>query len=1133
MPVKTATGVMHKSIEDFSMTGKVDLDWIRYYDTDLSDTASSLGIGWTSRYFCRLIDEEESYFFTNAQGQLIEFDNSADLLTQKGIIRNSGDFSELHQTHSHFIVTQWDIDTGDVWQFQFPIEENSIGLLQSITEPTGQGIELAYNNKSQLVGIRQKLEKRTLILRYNAQNLIQAIDFLHPNKKIETLIYYHYDQQDRLIRVTDAANQSDYFEYDHANRIIRERSKDASMIDYTYDELGRCIHSTGIGGYDEKSLHFIDNAGWIEVTDSEDIIRRYQRNENNQIVQEITAMGSIYQTDYDSDGRIIAKTDPNGAITRYEFDSQGNRCAIIDALGQVSHIKYNTSHLPTQFTNTAGHIWYRFYDQNHYLISTEDPEGHRYQLQYDKKGNLLNITDPLGNTLRQNFNGRGILQAASDWLGHITRYQTDHFGRLTQITDPLGHASQYHYDVMGNLIRVEYPDRSENSYQYDAGGNLVHLIDRNGQTTNYKYGHCGRLIERIDALGQQMHFGWGNEPDRLEAVTNAKREVYHFEYNAAGWVIAEIGFDGRELQFEYDLAGNRIAHINGLQQRIDYKRDALGRLTKQLLPDQLQTTFSYDIAGFLATTTNNASHIQFTRDKLGRIISEDQNGHIIKRDYDAVNNLNHLQSDLGAQIDYRFDANGLLQQFQLNQHEATILERDANGAETRRTLSGQINLHQQHDEMGRLQQQAVVLGSHIDASSAFESPQSLIKRSYRYDKAHLVGISDQQWGETTYVYDPLERLTDVLKTQGISEHFLYDANNNLVSIEQASKQSDLHYAKGDRLENKGNTEYHYDTQGRLIEKIEKQANGNHKIWQYKWDALDQLQMLTRPDGKIWHYAYDSFGRRIEKKSPNGVKFGFIWDGDVLLHETTDNNLAVNWVFDPHSFAPLCKEEAGKIYSIITDHLGTPQEMIDRYGDIVWHVDHYAWGKIRDYKKNEVDCPVRFQGQWCDNESGLYYNRFRYYIPDIGNFTTQDPIGLIGGSNFYQYVLNPIHWLDALGLCPSRKGAFKKAKRDAGIGSSQQPIKQKNGKLYRMVGMESKGVPIRYESGSKKGQQIMTREYDFINKNNKKITIQDHSAGHKFGDKNNIGDEGAHFNVRPTGEPRGNVDGTEAHYNFNK
>ncbi|EEJ7236655.1 DUF2380 domain-containing protein, partial [Salmonella enterica subsp. salamae] len=60
--------------------------------------------------------------------------------------------------------------------------------------------------------------------------------------------------------------------------------------------------------------------------------------------------------------------------------------------------------------------------------------------------------------------------------------------------------------------------------------------------------------------------------------------------------------------------------------------------------------------------------------------------------------------------------------------------------------------------------------------------------------------------------------------------------------------------------------------------------------------------------------------------------------------------------------------------------------------------------------------LRLAGQYYDRESGLHYNLFRYYDPDVpGRFLSSDPIGLAGGINLYRYAPNALGWIDPLGL----------------------------------------------------------------------------------------------------------------------
>ena len=108
------------------------------------------------------------------------------------------------------------------------------------------------------------------------------------------------------------------------------------------------------------------------------------------------------------------------------------------------------------------------------------------------------------------------------------------------------------------------------------------------------------------------------------------------------------------------------------------------------------------------------------------------------------------------------------------------------------------------------------------------------------------------------------------------------------------------------------------------------------------------------------------------------------------------------------------------YYIDTDHLGTPQELTDSEGRLQWAGHYRAWGELAKATDHSgqtarVEMPLRFQGQYCDAETGLHYNRHRYYDPRLGRFTTQDPISLAGGINLYQYAPNPVDWIDPFGL----------------------------------------------------------------------------------------------------------------------
>ena len=198
-----------------------------------------------------------------------------------------------------------------------------------------------------------------------------------------------------------------------------------------------------------------------------------------------------------------------------------------------------------------------------------------------------------------------------------------------------------------------------------------------------------------------------------------------------------------------------------------------------------------------------------------------------------------------------------------------------------------------------------------------------------------------------------------------------------------------------------------------------------------------LRSVTRPDGKTVTFKYDALGRRKEKRF-DGRIHRYLWDGNVVLHEwayaetdspqeiiTEDGRITfdrsepadnvITWVYDTDSYVPTAKIENGKTYSIVSDYIGRPVQAYDECGTVVWQADYDIYGNLRNLRGDREFIPFRQLGQYEDAETGLYYNRFRYYNPNIGNYISQDPIGLEGGMVLYGYVYDSNVWIDPLGL----------------------------------------------------------------------------------------------------------------------
>ena len=183
-----------------------------------------------------------------------------------------------------------------------------------------------------------------------------------------------------------------------------------------------------------------------------------------------------------------------------------------------------------------------------------------------------------------------------------------------------------------------------------------------------------------------------------------------------------------------------------------------------------------------------------------------------------------------------------------------------------------------------------------------------------------------------------------------------------------------------------------------------------------------------------------------------------WDGDTLAYETrySDNpgeRRLIHYFYEPGSFIPVAQTVENRNLSLVRepshengyhidhdplwqhqpvakpfnamawyqcDHLGTPMELTDQRGEIAWSATYQAWGLAKEKRtdsatRENIRNPLRFQGQYFDTETGLHYNRYRYYDPQVGRFISKDPIGFAGGLNVYAYAPNPVGWVDPLGL----------------------------------------------------------------------------------------------------------------------
>ena len=196
--------------------------------------------------------------------------------------------------------------------------------------------------------------------------------------------------------------------------------------------------------------------------------------------------------------------------------------------------------------------------------------------------------------------------------------------------------------------------------------------------------------------------------------------------------------------------------------------------------------------------------------------------------------------------------------------------------------------------------------------------------------------------------------------------------------------------------------------------------------------------MTNEWGEVWYYKYDALGRHIEKACPQRhTKTTYLWDGDQVAYQETEryntlesqrHNVFNGWelIAQQDSYFKTDLRNHHKTWTQTTNYAvcqpnGQPLALFNPQGKRTWRkAPSSLWGLplLESWESKQAE-PLNpnllFAGQYFDQESGLVYNRFRYYDPQSGCYLKSDPIGLAGGETPYAYVHNPMGWIDPFGL----------------------------------------------------------------------------------------------------------------------
>ncbi|BAV06478.1 RHS repeat-associated core domain-containing protein [Filimonas lacunae] len=1012
-PIDVAGGFLFTSYKDISFPGPIPLIWERKWYSN-SDYCGPLGYGWHHSYDMALVfNEEEGMAIVRLEdGRTITFDQIPLTAADKPRYhRGEKMFLGLHEDGFYYLRTA----KGRLYNFSARSFEtrNQSHLLTSVANADGFAVRLHYSSKGWLQSITDTAG-RLFTIDNDTQGRIVAIHAPDPNDAGKTfeIARYYYDDAGDMICYSNALQEKMLYVYQH-HLLVQETWRNGQQWFFRYDGTttgARCIETWGTDDLLHYKVKYV-NSNYTLATNSLGHATHYYH-QNGLVHKTVDARGGEWHNRYNEFDETEWITDPLGNQTGYRHDQWGNVVSVTRPDGQFTQIEYFTPgfpHLPSEAVDARGAKWKWLYDNRGHLVKQVNPLQGTTVFTYTD-GMLESVTNGNGGVTRFSYNRQLAMQSIQDANGAVIRYEYDLLARCLQVINPKGGRKVTGYDLLGRATSILEFTGNLITLQYDGSDNIVVYRDNKGEIT-YNYTGLGRLSSRKEA-GTVVQYQYDTE-NQLRRVVNEHGIAYTYVWNSVGEVMEEVSFDGMRRTYDRNLAG-WVTRVNRPAKRFsEYGHDSMGRITTVTFHDGTSETYEYD-NGLLYKASNHQSDVIFEHDISGNVLSAVCNGVSINNVYDMEGRRTALQSSLGADMHFELDMLDNVTRMNANGWQATLAY-DVFGLESEAELPGGIQSKWQRDKNG------LALNHWVGVTGLNKLPQTRKNREYRWDdNEQLRSITDSLSGIAEFDYDLRGNLIKATYGNGIVQHRNPDKVGNLFETEN---RTDRVYGKAGQLKNAKGWEYRYDEEGYLTEKQK-----GLDLWKYEWHASGMLSKVVKPDGSVVTFGYDALGRRIWKKYRNTIT-RWIWDGANPLHEwkehaVTGNVLSdthvsadgvITWVFNEDSFTPIAKLKGQKKYSIIVDHLGTPFQMYNDEGVLFWEGELDSYGRIRLEKGDAGACPFRFQGQYEDKETGLYYNRFRYYASEEGMYISQDPIRLNGGMALYGYVHDTTGWLDVLGL----------------------------------------------------------------------------------------------------------------------
>jgi RHS repeat-associated protein len=897
---------------------------------------------------------------------------------------------------------------------------DGLGRLTSYTDPRGKVTAYTYDSLDLLTQVEAPLGGKTTF-NYDTKGRIAST--VEPRGNVsgcgcapDYTTSYTYDNQDRVLSVTDALSNTTSKTYDavgnlatvtnalnktwtYAYNAANEQTSvtDPASVAATTEYDSRGNVSALVDQVGARTTFTYDDANRLKTTvlpkgnapggTPADYTITLTRDANGNVIGKVDQLGQSSSTTYDALNRPLTTTNERGKTSSVGYDENGNVLTVTDERGKTTtfthddrdrvatrtdprsktrSFTYTTADQLLSETDPLGNVASRTYDDNGRLLTTVEPRGNvsgcgcagQYTTSYgyDPAGHLLTITDPLGKpSAAYTYDRVGRTLTARDALNRQTGWTYDPLGRIASVSDPLSKMTSYGYDDLGRLTSVTDALNHATGYHYDDVGRLTRREDAAGNAWTYSYDLHGNLVSSTDANGNAT-------------VTPTTDGVTSRAYDRLD---RPTGIDYSDATPDVSIQYNPVGSISQITDGAGTKTYAYNDAEQVSSITRGSDTFaySYDDAGNLATRTLPDNTVfTYGYDDAGRTTSASWNSKTITQGYDPAGNLTSrtLPASNGYVEQRTYDRAGRLSRLQNVTGTSTLsdyqISRDDSGLPTRIDKVGGAIETFQYDGAARL--------SEVCYQAACPAGSDPFIR-WTYDDVGNRTSETRAAGSTTYTLNNLNQVT--AESGLVNNTYSYDAD-------------------GQRL-SKGSTSYTYDLAGRTTS-------------------------VTR-GGTTTSYSYDALGNRLSATTGSNDTT-YLWDETPANDQVALERDGTGTLLRRYTDAGF-ETASGSFYSHL-DPFQNVTAITNATGATQWRYEYEPFGTTRVTNQDDPAAPTNVKGwagELTDPTSALVNLRARQYDPANATFTSQDPLSPPAGTPLigaYTYVNQmPTTMLDPSGM----------------------------------------------------------------------------------------------------------------------